>query len=195
MTFDHVSFENDFACSMDQELAIVGYLRRAKFTYTIKTQYKIFFLREYRKGIHLGRHLYTGIKTFSFLCGRVTHLVTEGEHQVLNGSHIFVLFTRILLLFGTKCHYSCKRRHDEEGNNPMRRPLETWCLLCPTICSTPQRKVKLLTRVFNRHHLFKGWSGTIALITRWVLMMLSVVFKWLSNVDTRMRFLHLIEQF
>ena len=38
--------------------------------------------------------------------------MTEGEHQVLNGSHIF---TRILSLFGTKFQYSYKRIQDEEG--------------------------------------------------------------------------------
>ena len=42
-------------------------------------------------------------------------LGTESEHQVLNGSHIFVSFMRIFLLFVTKYQYSRKRKKDEEG--------------------------------------------------------------------------------
>ena len=40
---------------------------------------------------------------FQFPLGYATHLRTESEqHQVSSGSHIFVSFTRMVLLFGNK---------------------------------------------------------------------------------------------
>jgi len=158
MAFDQVSFENAFTCWMEWPGTCNCWIsRESRVHLHNKTNHShFFFFTEYKKGIHLGRHLYTGIKTFSFLCGRATYLVTEGEHQVLNGSHILVFFTRILLLFGTKCHYSCKRRHDEEGKQSDEAALRDLVLTFPpTIRSVKQRKAKLLMRVFNRRHLFK----------------------------------------
>ena len=40
-------------------------------------------------------------REFQFPLWYAVHLGTESEHQVLNGSHIFVSITRVLLLFGT----------------------------------------------------------------------------------------------
>ena len=54
---------------------------------------------------------------FQFSLLNAVHCGTESEQQVLNDSHIFVSFTGILLLFGTKFQYSCKRRQDEEGKH------------------------------------------------------------------------------
>ena len=54
---------------------------------------------------------------FQFPLLNAVHCGTESEHQVLNDSRIFVSFTGILLLFGTKFQYSCKRRQDEEGKH------------------------------------------------------------------------------
>ena len=71
---------------------------------------------------------------FQFPLWYAAHLGTESEHQVLNDSHIFVSFMQILLLFGTKLQYSHKRRQDEEENNPIRLPLETWCSLSVPQC-------------------------------------------------------------
>ena len=47
--------------------------------------------------------------------GHTAHCGTESEHQVLNSSHIFISFTRILVLFAAKFQHSRKRRRDEEG--------------------------------------------------------------------------------
>jgi len=77
-------------------------------------QFIHFFSGSIKKGIHLGRHLYTGIKTFSFLCARQRILWQKVSTKSWMAA-ISVFFTRILLLFGTRFHYSCKRRHDEEG--------------------------------------------------------------------------------
>ena len=76
---------------------------------------------------------------FQFLLLDTVHCGTESEHQVLNDSHIFVSSTGILLLFGTKFQYSCKRRQDEEGNNPIRLPLETWCSLSVPQCTASNK--------------------------------------------------------
>ena len=45
---------------------------------------------------------------FRFPLGYAAHLGTETEHQVLNGSHIFVSFTRMVLLCGTKSNIRVK---------------------------------------------------------------------------------------
>ena len=42
---------------------------------------------------------------FQFLLLDAVDFGTESEHQVLNDSRIFVSFTGILLLFGTKVQY------------------------------------------------------------------------------------------
>ena len=82
-------------------------------------------------------YINTGIKSFS-----------ESEHQVLNDSHIFVSFTGILLLFGTKFQYSCKRRQDEEGKQSDEAAIRDLVLtFCPTMRSVQQRKLKLLMLV------------------------------------------------
>ena len=76
------------------------------------------------------------------------HLGTESEHQVLNGSHIFVFFTRTLILFGTKFQYSRKRRQDEEGKQSEKAAIRGLVLtFCPTMRSIQQRKLKLLMPV------------------------------------------------
>ena len=78
------------------------------------------------------------------------HLGTESEHQVLNGSHIFVSFMRVLLLFGTKFQSSCKRREDEEGKLSNEAAMKDLVLtFCPTMRSVRQRKLKLLMPVWN----------------------------------------------
>ena len=76
------------------------------------------------------------------------HCGTESEHQVLNDSHIFVSFTGILLLFGTKFQYSCERRQDEEGKQSDQAAIRELVLtFCPTMHSVQQRKLKLLMLV------------------------------------------------
>ena len=45
---------------------------------------------------------------FQFPLWYAGHLGTESEHQVLNGSHIFVSFTRMVLLCGTKSNIRVK---------------------------------------------------------------------------------------
>ena len=62
------------------------------------------------------------------------HLGKESEHKVLNESHIFVSFTPILLLFGTKFQYSLKWRQNDNGKNPIRLPWETSCPLTGQQC-------------------------------------------------------------
>ena len=79
---------------------------------------------------------------FQFPLWYAAHLGTESEHQVLNGSHIFVSFTRILLLFGIKFQYWRKRIQDEEGKQSDRAAIIT---LCPTMQSAQQRKLRLFT--------------------------------------------------
>ena len=72
------------------------------------------------------------------------HCGTESQHQVLNDSHIFVSFTGILLLFGTKFQYSRKRRQDEEGHQSDKAAIKDLVLtFCPTMRSVQQRKLKL----------------------------------------------------
>ena len=88
---------------------------------------------------------------FQFPLWYAAHLGTESEHQVLNGSHIFVSFTRILLLFGVKFQYWRKRIQDEEGKQSDRAAIRDLVLtLCPTMQSAQQRKLKLLGRVARK---------------------------------------------
>ena len=73
---------------------------------------------------------------FQFLLSDAVHCGTESEHQVLNGSHIFVSFTGILLLFGAKFQYSRKRRQDEEGKQYNKAAIRDLVLtFCPTMRS------------------------------------------------------------
>ena len=91
--------------------------------------------------------IYTGIKSFTFLWD-AAHLGTESEHQVLNGHHIFVSIMQVLLLFGTKFQYLCKRRQDEEGKQSNKAAIRDLALtFCPTMCSVQQRKLELLMPV------------------------------------------------
>ena len=76
---------------------------------------------------------------FQFLLLDAVHCGTESEHQVLNDSHIFVSFTRISLLFGTKFQYSCKGDKMKRENNPIRLPLETWCSLSVPQCAASNK--------------------------------------------------------
>ena len=72
------------------------------------------------------------------------HCGSESEHQVLNGSHIVVSFTGILLLFGTKFQYSRKRRQDEEGKQSDKAAIRDLVLsFCLTMRSVQQKKRKL----------------------------------------------------
>ena len=60
------------------------------------------------------------------------------------------LFTGILLLFGTKFQYSCKRRQDEEGKQSDKAAIRDLVLtFCPTMRSVQQRKLKLLMLVLD----------------------------------------------
>ena len=73
---------------------------------------------------------------FQFILLDAVHCGTESKHQVLNDSHIFVSFTGILLLLGTKFQYSCKRRHDEEGEQSDKPAIRDLVLtFCPTMRS------------------------------------------------------------
>ena len=85
---------------------------------------------------------------FQFPLWYAANLETESEHHVLNGSHIFVSFTRTLLLFGTKFQYWRKRRQDEEEKQFDKAAIRDLVLtFCPTMCSVQQRKLKLLMPV------------------------------------------------
>ena len=80
---------------------------------------------------------------FQFLLLDAVQCGTESEHQVLNDSHIFVSFTEILLLFGTKFQYSCKRRQDEEAKHADKVAIRDLVLtVYPTMRCGPQRKLK-----------------------------------------------------
>ena len=73
---------------------------------------------------------------FQFPLWYAVHLGRENELQVLNGSHIFVSFTRILLLFGTKFQYSRKRRQGEERKQSDKAAIRDLVLtFCPTLRS------------------------------------------------------------
>ena len=75
----------------------------------------------------------------------------ESEHQVLNGSLIFVSFTRTPILFGSKFQYSGKRRQDEEGKQSNKAAIRDLVLtFCPTVRRIQQRKLKLLMPVYTR---------------------------------------------
>ena len=55
---------------------------------------------------------------------------------MLNGSHIFVSFTRILLLFGTVFQYLRKRRQDEEGRQSDKARIRDFVhTFCPSMHS------------------------------------------------------------
>ena len=87
---------------------------------------------------------------FQFPLLNAVHCGTESEHQVLNDSHIFVSFTGILLLFGTKFQYSCKRRQDDEGKHSDKASIRDLVLtFCSTMRSVQQRKLKLLMLVLG----------------------------------------------
>jgi len=71
------------------------------------------------------------------------HLGSESEHQVLNGSHIFVSFT-LVLLFGSKFQYSRERRQDEEGKSADKAAIRDLVLtFFPISRSVQQRKLEL----------------------------------------------------
>jgi len=90
------------------------------------------------------------IQEFQFPLWYAARLGTESEHQVLNGSHIFVSFTQVLLLFGTKFQYSRKRRQDEDAKQSSKAAIRDLVLTyCPTMRSVQQRKLKLLTLVLK----------------------------------------------
>ena len=85
---------------------------------------------------------------FQFLLLDAVHCGTESELQVLNDSHIFVSFSGILLLFGTKFQYSHKRRRDAERKQSHKAAIRDLVLtFCPTMHSVQQRKLKLLMLV------------------------------------------------
>ena len=67
--------------------------------------------------------------------GHTAHFcATESEHQVLNGSRIFISFARILVLFGTKFQYSLKMRQDEERKQSDKAAIrELVRTFCPTM--------------------------------------------------------------
>ena len=75
------------------------------------------------------------------------HLRTESEHQVLNGSHIFLSFTRMLLLLHTKLQYSRKSRQEKKVNDKaaIRDLVLTFC---PAMHNVQKRKLKLLMAVY-----------------------------------------------
>ena len=71
---------------------------------------------------------------FQFPMWYAAYRGTESEHQVLNGSHIFVSFTRTPILFGTNFQYSCKRIQDEEGKQSDKAAIRDLVLtFCPTM--------------------------------------------------------------
>ena len=75
----------------------------------------------------------------------------ESEHQVLNGSLIFVSFTRTPILFGSKFQYSRKRRQDEEGKQSNKAAIRDLVLtFCHTVRRIQQRKLKLLMPVYQK---------------------------------------------
>ena len=110
---------------------------------------------------------------FQFLLLDAVHRGTESEHQVLNDSHIFVSFTGILLLFGTKFQYSRKRRQDEEGRQSDKAAIRDLVLtFCPTMRSVQQRKMKLLMLVYNKAFTLT-YRGT----------QIPIIFGWLTHED------------
>ena len=85
---------------------------------------------------------------FLFLLWYAAHLRTENEHQVLNDSHNFISFTRILLLIGPKFQYSRKRRQDEDGKQSDKAAIRDLVLpFCPTMHSVQQRTLQVLMPV------------------------------------------------
>ena len=85
---------------------------------------------------------------FQFPLWYTVHLGTESEHQVLNGSHIFVPFMQVLLLFGTKFQYLCTRTQDKEGKQYDKAAIRDLVLTFRlTLHSIQQRKLKLLMPV------------------------------------------------
>ena len=85
---------------------------------------------------------------FQFSLWYAARFGTESEHQVLNGSHIFISFTRMWLLFGTKFQYLHKRIEDEWGKQYDKPGIRDLVLtFCPTM-RLQQRKLRLLMPVF-----------------------------------------------
>ena len=101
--------------------------------------------RKWPIGMLIYRH-----QEFQFPLGYAAHLGTESERQVLNGSHIFVSFTRILL-FGNMLQCSRKRRQDEEEKQKSDKAAIRDLVLtfCPSMRSVQQRKLKLLMPVLE----------------------------------------------
>ena len=100
---------------------------------------------------------------FQFLLLDAVHCGTESEHHVLNYSHIFVSFTGILILFGTKFQYSCKRRQDEEGKQFDKAAIRDLVLsFCPTMRSVQQTKETETLDACIRQQLDKKLTTTWA---------------------------------
>ena len=88
---------------------------------------------------------------FNFPLWYAADLGTKSEHQGLNDSHIFVSFTPLFFLLGTKFQYSCKRRQDEEGKQSDKAAIRDMVLtFCPTMHCVQQRKLKLLMPAFHQ---------------------------------------------
>ena len=62
---------------------------------------------------------------FQFPLWYAGHLGTGSEHQVLNGSHIFVSFTEILLLLGATVSSNIRVKGHKMKRENIRLPLET----------------------------------------------------------------------
>ena len=104
--------------------------------------------------------------------------------KVLNGSHIFVSFTRTLILFATKLQYSCKRRQDEEGKQSDKAAIRDLVLtFCPTMRSIQQRKLKLLMPVYYPPLLTLKWA--LALFECWHFVQVIAWFRVQFEINER----------
>ena len=84
--------------------------------------------------------------SFRFLCG--TQCILEQKVSTKSWMAAISLspLCEILLLFGTKFQYSCKRRQDEEGKQSCKAAIRDWMLtFCPTMHSVQQKKTWLET--------------------------------------------------
>ena len=93
----------------NRELALSSlYVMNASTSFSVSARDKqslilLMFLRWKKQALQVYRHQ---LKSFSFLCGAQRIVGQKVSTKSLNGSYIFVSFTRILVLFGAKFQYS-----------------------------------------------------------------------------------------
>ena len=82
----------------------------------------------------------TGIKIFSLLCWAHGALWDRKGAPSLKWQSFLHFFTQLLVLFGSKFHYSLKGEKMMRENKPLRLTFDSWCSLSLPQCAAAYRE-------------------------------------------------------